>query len=201
MTQMRVQNIQHLRGTLRSIMETVLLRDVEWELSLRRISYACWRFLQVFSWDKASGLQLARKLHGGSLSLLPVGDAATCAAARAVRAAAAACAAATAGLLPSTLEHTPDSSGGHASIAASALRFLREQPDADSSVLSSPGREEDPSRHSKAAATTVGLRAGWQADAEHLGALTWEILREGRKVIIFCPTQEWTARTASFLAK
>ncbi|CDJ63884.1 DNA polymerase theta, putative [Eimeria necatrix] len=156
---------------------------------------------EVFSWDKASGLQLARKLHGGSLSLLPVGDAATCAAARAVRAAAAACAAATAGLLPSTLEHTPDSSGGHASIAASALRFLREQPDADSSVLSSPGREEDPSRHSKAAATTVGLRAGWQADAEHLGALTWEILREGRKVIIFCPTQEWTARTASFLAK
>ncbi|CDJ42257.1 DNA polymerase theta, putative [Eimeria tenella] len=155
---------------------------------------------EVFSWDKASGLQLARKLHGGSLSLLPVGDAATCAAARAVRAAASACAAATAGLLPATLEHTADSSGGHAFIAASALRFLREQPDADSSVLSSPGRE-DPSRHSKTAATTVGLRAGWQADAEHLGALTWEILREGRKVIIFCPTQEWTARTASFLAK
>lgn len=41
---------------------------------------------------------------------------------------------------------------------------------------------------------------GWQADAEHLGALTWEILRENRRVIIFCPTQEWTSRTAAFLA-
>ncbi|CDJ26857.1 DNA polymerase theta, putative [Eimeria mitis] len=159
---------------------------------------------EVFSWDKAAGLQLSRKLHDGSLSLPPVGEAATNAAARAVRLAASQYAAVATGPLLATAQVTANANmaADHASIAAGALRFIREQADASAQTpsLTRDGVGAESAGEPKGA-VTEGIRCGWQTDAEHLGMLTWEMLREGRRVIIFCPTQEWTARTASFLAK
>ena len=147
-------------------------------------------------------MQLARKLHDGSLSLPPVGEAATSAAARALRLAASQYTPVATGPLPVTAELTASAEmiADHASIAAAALRFIREQADASPQTPSrTKGGVESVGELKNAPAEEI--RCGWQADAEHLGMLTWEMLREGRRVIIFCPTQEWTARTASFLAR
>ncbi|CDJ58028.1 DNA polymerase theta, putative [Eimeria maxima] len=157
---------------------------------------------EVFAWDKAAGLQITRKLHDGSLSLPPVGEAATSAAAQSVRLAASQYAAVSTGSLTAGAELADSAEvvADHASIAAAALRIIREQADASlqppSRTRGGVERATEPKQ-----ANSEGSRFGWQADAEHLGMLTWEMLREGRRVIVFCPTQEWTARTASFLAK
>ncbi|CDJ50716.1 DNA polymerase theta, putative [Eimeria brunetti] len=98
------------------------------------------------------------------------------------------------------LTSSADKVADHASIVAAALRFIREQVDASQQTAPCPREGVESTGESREAAAE-DTRAGWQADAEHLGMLTWEMLREGRRVIIFCPTQEWTARTASFLAK
>ncbi|CDI86192.1 DNA polymerase theta, putative [Eimeria praecox] len=157
---------------------------------------------EVFSWDKGAGLQLTRKLHEGYLSLPPAAEAATSAAARALRLAASQYAAIATGPLPATAELTTNAEMvvDHASIAAAALRLIREQADAPPKVSSLVEGGVESAEESREA-VAEGIRGGWQADAEHLGMLTWEMVREGRKVIIFCPTQEWTARTASFLAR
>ncbi|KAL8273648.1 hypothetical protein Esti_002470 [Eimeria stiedai] len=159
---------------------------------------------QVFAWSRGEGLKAARRLHDGSLCLPPAGDRATRAAARALMAAASASVAAAGGPGSEATQQTTSGMGASnecASLAAAALRYLRLE--ADSSPQGTPssvsGRGESASRAE--ADKTGEPRAGWQADAEHLAALTWEVLREGRRVIVFCPTQEWTAHTASFLAK
>lgn len=147
-------------------------------------------------------MQITRKLHDGSLSLPPVGEAATSAAAQSVRLAASQYAAVSTGSLTAGAELADSAEvvADHASIAAAALRIIREQADASlqppSRTRGGVERATEPKQ-----ANSEGSRFGWQADAEHLGMLTWEMLREGRRVIVFCPTQEWTARTASFLAK
>ncbi|KAL8443255.1 hypothetical protein Emag_005980 [Eimeria magna] len=157
---------------------------------------------QAFAWSRGEGLKAVRRLHDGSLCLPPAADAATRAAARALTAAASASIAAG---VPGS-EATQQTASGMgalndcASSAAAALRFLRSE--ADRSPQGTPsfsGRGESATRVE--ADANGELRVGWQADVEHLGALTWEVLREGRRVIVFCPTQEWTARTAGFLAK
>lgn len=156
----------------------------------------------MFAWDAGKGLQPARRLHGGRLCLPAVCEAATCAAAGAAAAASAATATAVSfGAVAKQRTSTGMETGEqHASLAASALRFLREGTDATTLKLPSDNRGEKLPEDAKGAGGD-GYRVGWQADEEHLGALTWEMLCEGRRVIIFCPTQEWTARTATFLAK
>lgn len=128
-----------------------------------------------------------------------VGEAATCAAARALVAAASVSGAGS-GIAGSQDTSCVLTSEQHVSLSASALRLLREEfcATTEEGIFS----EQGPVRGAEAKDAVCGdHHAGWIADAEHLGALTWEMLREGRKVIIFCPTQEWTARTAGFLAK
>ncbi|XP_026191087.1 uncharacterized protein LOC34624129 [Cyclospora cayetanensis] len=162
---------------------------------------------EVYAWDKTEGLQSARRLHGGRLSLPPLVEAAASAAARALAAA-------------GTAAHATASSGGahqlptvpltaslgagrgkHASVVASALRCLREEADIVSPNSPPSRRAGSTGGGANGSAAAREHCCGWQEDAEHLATLTWETLRESRKVIIFCPTQEWTARTASFLAK
>lgn len=143
---------------------------------------------------------MTRRLHGGRLFLSSVGEAATCAAARAL--AAAACVSGAGSGIAGT-QQTSSSvlpSEQHVSLSASALRLLREEACAVTTGRTSGGQGPVLGVEAKEV-VDGGHHAGWMADAEHLGALTWEMLREGRRVIIFCPTQEWTARTASFLAK
>ncbi|KAL8450751.1 hypothetical protein Emed_002389 [Eimeria media] len=160
-------------------------------------------FVKVFAWSRGEGLKAVRRLHEGSLSLPPAGDAATRAAARALMAAASASVAAAGAPGSQATQQTASGMGASndcASLAAAALRYLRSEADsAPQGTPSFSGRGESATRVE--ADANGELRVGWQADAEHLGALTWEVLREGRRVIVFCPTQEWTARTAGFLAK
>ncbi|KAL8425333.1 hypothetical protein Efla_001715 [Eimeria flavescens] len=159
---------------------------------------------QVFAWNTGVGLQPVRRLHDGHLRLPSVADAATRAAARSLTAAACASIAAASGSgLAATQQQTASGTPGTkgcASLAAGALRFLRTQFD-NMAHCASIGRDESKPTPADNAVPSAEAQAGWQADAEHLGALTWEVLREGRRVLVFCPTQEWTARTAGFLAK
>ncbi|KAL8436442.1 hypothetical protein ACSSS7_001734 [Eimeria intestinalis] len=159
-------------------------------------------FVKVFAWSRGEGLKASRRLHEGSLCLPPAGDAATRAAARALKAAASASAAAAGGFDSEATQQTASGMGASndcASLAAAALRFLRLEDSSPQDTASLTGSGEFAPRVEADARGEP--RAGWQADAEHLGALSWEVLREGRRVIVFCPTQEWTAHTAGFLAK